>query len=81
MVFYGFLIVVGLGLLGLVIRSPVVRQVRRGHGFDGSTVNGLVDHHLDRYSYKNPTWNDDGRGGTRESTRVSKQLGVRGRNG
>jgi len=34
MLFYVFLLVVAVGLVVLLIRSPVVRQLRRGHGND-----------------------------------------------
>ena len=32
MLFYGFLVVVVVGIVAWLARSPVARQVRRGHG-------------------------------------------------
>lgn len=32
MFFYGFLVLVALGIAAFFIRSPIVRQLRRGHG-------------------------------------------------
>ena len=61
------------------VRSPVARQLRRRRGSDDSTAKRLSGHRLDRVAYRNPTWNDDGRGGSRQSTRVARQLGVRGK--
>ncbi|HEY3528433.1 MAG TPA: hypothetical protein VGK78_04735 [Nocardioides sp.] len=34
MIFYGFLVLVGLGTVVWLIRSPVARQARRGHFTD-----------------------------------------------
>jgi len=34
MLFYGFLVVVALGLVVLFVRSTMFRQLRRGHGND-----------------------------------------------
>jgi hypothetical protein len=50
MVFYGFLVLVGLGIVTWLLRSPVVRQLRRGNGFDSSTRfgNRLFDHAAER---------------------------------
>jgi hypothetical protein len=79
MFFLGFLALIALGIIAWWIRSPIARQLRRGRGFDASASNRLVGHHLDRGHYRTPTWNDDGHGGTRESTRVSKELGPQGR--
>jgi hypothetical protein len=71
MLFYGFVLLLGLGIATWLIRSPVTRQLRRGHGFDssGRFGNRLFDHAAER-GLNRTTWNDDNSQGKRESSRV-----------
>jgi hypothetical protein len=44
MIFYGFLLIVVLGIAWWAIRSPVVRQFRRGHGSVRPPFSSSNDH-------------------------------------
>jgi hypothetical protein len=54
MVFYGFVVVVALVLVGLFVRSPVFRQVRRGHGTGRPPFTSSNDHANDYSSQSGP---------------------------
>jgi len=72
MFFYGFLVLVALGIIACLFRSPVVRQLRRGRGFDASRFGyRAYDHASDHRT--STTWNDDSRDGKRESVRESPE--------
>lgn len=48
MFFYAVLVVLALGLVALLIRSPIVRQLRRGRGTDPAQFPGRIDYALYR---------------------------------
>jgi hypothetical protein len=50
-VIYGFLVVVAFGLVVLVIRSPVFRQFRRGHGAARPPFSNANDNAYDHNSH------------------------------
>lgn len=53
MVFYGFLVLVALGIVTWLVRSPVVKQLLRGRGYDSSQFGNtrLFDHTADKAFY------------------------------
>ena len=70
MVFFLFLGVVVLALALWAIRSPLVKAHLRGHGSDPGKWGSQLDHLAERGF--EPSWNDDGGGGHRESHVQSK---------
>lgn len=50
MIFYGFLVVIALAVAAWAIRSPLVKQLRRGRGYDSSQFgnNRIADHFQDQ---------------------------------
>jgi hypothetical protein len=46
MFFYGFLVVVVLGIVAWLIRSPIVRQLRRGNGVDTARFGNRMAGHI-----------------------------------
>jgi len=70
MVFYAFLGVLVLALVLWAIRSPLVKAHLRGRGSDPGKYRSGWDDLADRGF--EPSWNDDGNGGRRESNVQSK---------
>jgi hypothetical protein len=61
MFFYGFLVLVTLGILVWLIRSPIVRQLRRGNGIDTARFgNRVYDHLADAGFYRGNVGDDQG---------------------
>jgi hypothetical protein len=71
MIFYLFLAICGLGLAYRAIRSPVVRQLRRGRGTDPAQWGSRLDHLADQGTGGSSIL-DDGSGGRRASRIQSK---------
>jgi hypothetical protein len=70
MVFYSILGILAAGVLFGLFRSPLMRAHLRGRGSDPGKWGSGWDHLVERGS--EPSWNDDGGGGHRDSHIQSK---------
>jgi hypothetical protein len=77
MYFYGLLVLIALGIVIFLVRSPVIRQLRRGRGSDSSGFGNRL-WNVPRAS--NDRINEGGRSGKRESfhkpMRKPQELGL-----